>query len=212
MLEWSVQRIKSVDDETPVSDSQVIGKGTSLSYAPTRGGDFIVTARIPSYAVAKKTIQIHVEYGNYYVGEVRVTLADDARKDVKDAASSAKLYTTETTRFALTGVQYLNPDVETKWFVNGEYVASGETFEFTPKKAGVYYITAQYGDNAMVDYQYKFTADVKSFVLRPLDLSMLVVGLTILVAVVVAATVIIVRKKKARKSVVVDESVDADKN
>lgn len=199
-LEWSVTRIKSADDDTVVSDPAMIGSGTSTVYTPTRGGDFVITAKIPGYAVVQ-TVQIHVEYGNYYVGEVRVTLANEAQKDVSDAPSSATLYSTETTRFALTGVKYLNPDVETKWYVNGKYVASGETFDFTPKKAGTYYITAQYGDNAPVDYQYKFTANVKSFIARPFDLSMLVVGLVLIVAAVTTVTVISVRKKKVQKGV-----------
>lgn len=194
-LEWTVQQIASADDDTPVSDAVSIGKGTSVKYTPTRGGDFVVKAKIPGYS-ATQSIQIHIEYGIYYVGEVRVTLADNAQKDVSEAPSSATIYTRETTRFALTGVKYLNPDVETKWYVNGEYVASGEVFEFTPKKAGTYYITACYGDNAMVDFQYKFTANVKSAVLRPLDLSFLIIGIVAAIAIVVTVTVFAVRKKK----------------
>lgn len=194
-LEWTVQQIASADDDTPVSKAVSIGKGTSVKYTPTRGGDFVVKAKIPGYS-ATQSIQIHIEYGIYYVGEVRVTLADNAQKDVSEAPSSATIYTRETTRFALTGVKYLNPDVETKWYVNGEYVSSGEVFEFTPKKAGTYYITACYGDNAMVDFQYKFTANVKSAVLRPLDLSFLIIGLVAAVAIVVTVTVFAVRKKK----------------
>lgn len=197
-LEWSVTRIKSADDDTAVSDIAIIGTGTRVVYTPSRGGDFLINAKIPGYA-AVQTVQIHVEYGNYYVGEVRVTLADEAHKNATEAPSSATLYSTETTRFALTGVQYLNPNVETKWYVNGEYAASGKTFDFTPKKAGTYYITARYGDEAMVDYQYKFTAIVKSFVTRPLDLSMLIVGLVIAAAVATTITVIAVRKKKSQK-------------
>lgn len=194
-LEWTVQQIVSADDDTPISEAVSIGKGTSVKYTPTRGGDFVVKAKIPGYS-ATQSIQIHIEYGIYYVGEVRVTLADNAQKDVSEAPSSATIYTRETTRFALTGVKYLNPDVETKWYVNGEYVASGEVFEFTPKKAGTYYITARYGDNAMVDFQYKFTANVKSAVLRPLDLTFLIIGLVAAVAIVVTVTVFAVRKKK----------------
>ncbi len=199
-LEWSLTKIKSADDDTAVSEPVVIGTGTSLTYSFAGGGDYVVTAKIPGYS-ATQTVQVHIEFGKYYVGEVRVTLADDADKDVSEAPSSATLYSTETTRFALTGVKYLDPDVETKWFVNGEYVASGAIFEFTPKKAGVYYITAKYGDNATVDFQYKFTANVKPFILRPLDLSMLVVGLAIAVAAVVTIVVIVVRKEKAKNKV-----------
>lgn len=194
-LEWTVEQIASADDDTPVSEAVSIGKGTSVKYTPTRGGDFVVKAKIPGYS-ATQSIQIHIEYGIYYVGEVRVTLADNAQKDVSEAPSSATIYTREITRFALTGVKYLNPDVETKWYVNGEYVSSGEVFEFTPKKAGTYYITACYGDNAMVDFQYKFTANVKSAVLRPLDLSFLIIGIVAAIAIVVTVTVFAVRKKK----------------
>lgn len=198
-LEWTVQQIVSADDDTPVSEAVSIGKGTSVKYTPTRGGDFIVKAKIPGYS-ATQSVQIHIEYGIYYVGEVRVTLADNAQNDVAEAPSSATTYTRETIRFALTGVKYLNPDVETKWYVNGEYVASGKVFGFTPKKAGTYYITARYGDNAMVDLQYKFTANVKSAVLRPLDLSFLIIGLVAVVAIIVTVTVFAVRKKKPNKS------------
>lgn len=207
-LEWTVQQIASADDDTPVSEAVSIGKGTSVKYTPTRGGDFVVKAKIPGYS-ATQSIQIHIEYGIYYVGEVRVTLADNAQKDVSEAPSSATIYTRETTRFALTGVKYLNPDVETKWYVNGEYVASGEVFEFTPKKAGTYYITARYGDNAMVDFQYKFTANVKSEVLRPLDLTFLIIGLVAAVAIVVTVTVFAVRKKKATTQSDTERTEDA---
>lgn len=200
-LEWSITRIKSADDDTPVSSPQTIGSGTSVTYTPTRGGDFIVSAKIPGYATEVQTVQIHVEYGIYYVGEVRVTLLENANDDVSNAPSFATLYTTETTRFALTGVQYLNPDVETQWFVNGKYVASGATFDFTPKKAGAYYITAKYGDNATVDFQYKFTANVKPFIARPLDLAMLILGLAVVVGAIVTVCVLSVRKKKTAKDV-----------
>ncbi len=198
-LEWTVQQIVSADDDTPVSDAVSMGKGTSVKYTPTRGGDFVIKAKIPGYS-ATQSVQIHIEYGIYYVGEVRVTLASSAQKDVSEAPSSATVYAKETTRLALTGVKYLNPDVETKWYVNDEYVASGAVFEFTPKKAGTYYITARYGDNAMVDFQYKFTANVKSAVLRPLDLSFLIVGLVAAVAIVVTVTVFAVRKRKTNAS------------
>lgn len=207
-LEWTVQQIASADDDTPVSEAVSIGKGTSVKYTPTRGGDFVVKAKIPGYS-ATQSIQIHIEYGIYYVGEVRVTLADNAQKDVSEAPSSATIYTRETTRFALTGVKYLNPDIETKWYVNGEYVSSGEVFEFTPKKAGTYYITARYGDNAMVDFQYKFTANVKSAVLRPLDLTFLIIGLVAAVAIVVTVTVFAVRKKKATTQSDTERTEDA---
>ena len=193
-VEWVVQKIKDADDTT-ILEEYSLGKGKSATFVAQGGGDYIVKAKLPYYKL-ETSQQIHVEYGKYYVGEVRVTLADKAGEDVSEAPSSATLYTTETTSFALTGVKYLDPNTETKWYVNGEYVASGATFDFTPKKAGTYYITARFGDNSIVDFQYKFTATVKSFILRPLDLSMLIVGLTIALAAIITVIVIVVKKRK----------------
>ncbi len=199
-VEWVAQKIKNADDTT-VIDEYSLGKGKSVTFVAEGGGDYIVRAKLPYYDLETYQ-QVHVEYGKYYVGEVRVTLASRAGEDVSIAPSSATLYTTETTTFALTGVKYLDPDIETKWYVNGEYVASGATFDFTPKKAGTYYITARFGDNSIVDFQYKFTAVVKPFILRPLDLSMLIVGLTIALAAIITVVVIVVKK---RKPMLIDE-------
>lgn len=199
-VEWVAQRIKSVDDTTVVEEYS-LGIGKSVTFVANGGGDYIVRAKLPYYNLETYQ-QVHIEYGKYYVGEVRVTLADRAGEDVSSAPSSATLYATETTSFALTGVKYLDPDTETKWYVNGEYVASGATFDFTPKKAGTYYITARFGDNSIVDFQYKFTATVKPFILRPLDLSMLIVGLTIALAAIITVIVIVVKK---RKPMLIDE-------
>ncbi len=193
-VEWVVQKIKDADDTT-ILEEYSLGKGKSATFVAQGGGDYIVKAKLPYYKL-ETSQQVHVEYGKYYVGEVRVTLANRAGEDVSEAPSSATLYTTETTSFALTGVKYLDPNTETKWYVNGEYVASGATFDFTPKKAGTYYITARFGDNSIVDFQYKFTATVKSFILRPLDLSMLIVGLTIALAAIITVIVIVVKKRK----------------
>lgn len=193
-VEWVAQKIKNVDDTTVIEEYS-LGKGKSVTFVAPGGGDYIVRAKLPYYNLETYQ-QVHVEYGKYYVGEVRVTLADRAGEDVSSAPSSATLYTTETTTFALTGVKYLDPTTETKWYVNGEYVASGAIFYFTPKKAGTYYITARFGDNSIVDFQYKFTATVKPFILRPLDLSMLIIGLTIALAAIITVVVIVVTKGK----------------
>lgn len=199
-VEWVAQKIKNADDTT-VLDEYSLGKGKSVTFVANGGGDYIVKARLPYYNLETYQ-QVHVEYGKYYVGEVRVTLASRAGDDVSIAPSSATLYTTETTTFALTGVKYLDPNTETKWYVNGEYAASGATFDFTPEKAGTYYITARFGDNSIVDFQYKFTATVKPFILRPLDLSMLIVGLTIALGAIITVVVIVVKK---RKPMLIDE-------
>lgn len=196
-IEWSVDRIKGVNDHSVV-ETISLGKGKSARFVPSGGGDYVVRAKLPYYGFETYE-QVHVEYGKYYVGEVRVTYADNALDGVDNAPSSGKSYAKNEVEFALTGVEYLNPYTKTEWYVNGELVGEGSTFTFKPSKAGTYYITARYGDNSMVDLEYKFTLEVKSFILRPLDLSMLIIGCAIAIAVITVVTVVLVRKKKTIK-------------
>lgn len=211
-VEWIVQVLRSVDDATVVEEYS-LGKGRGATFKASRGGDYVIKARLPLYKNVEEVSQrVHVEFAKYYVGEVRVTLADRANEDVNDAPSSATIFTNEVTSFALTGVRYLNPYTETKWYVNGEYVASGKVFDFKPKKPGTYYITARFGDNAPVDFQYKFTAEVKSFILRPLDLSMLIIGCSIALAAAITVAVILIKKKKQTSiAKVQDDGNNADR-
>lgn len=195
-IEWSVDRIKSADDYTVV-ESRSLGTGKGIAYVAPSGGDYIIKAKLPYYNF-EVSQQIHIEYAKYYVGEVRVTYADNALDGVDNAPSSGTAYAKNTTSFALTGIGYLNPYETIKWYVNGECVGEGATFDFTPTKAGTYYITARYGEESMVDFDYKFTLEVKSFILRPLDLSMLVVGLAIAVAGIATLTVLLVKRKKKK--------------
>lgn len=193
-VEWKILRLTEPDGEV-VEEKTLSVKGTKFEFLPERGGDFVIVASLPLFGLSA-SVKIHVEYMPYYVGEVRVTYADSVDLGVDLAPSYGVLYTTEKTIFGLTGLKYVNPDVEIKWFVNGQYFASGKTFEFQPQKAGRYDITAQYGDNEKVDFQYKFTADVKSFILRPLDLSMLIVGIVVVIAVASVVATAAVKKKK----------------
>ncbi len=196
-VEWIIERIKSADDYT-VIESNYLGTGKGVTYLAQLGGDYVIRAKLPYYNCEVQQ-QIHIEYAKYYVGEVRVTYAENAHDGVDNAPSSGSVYAKNTTTFALTGIEHLNPYETIKWYVNGEYVAEGYTFDFVPTKAGTYYITARYGDESMVDFDYKFTLTVKSFILRPLDLSMLIIGLSVAVAGITVVTVILVRKKKASK-------------
>lgn len=193
-VEWYIARLNG--DGEQVGEKTLIGKGASIKYLPTAGGSYEITATHPNYNISSNAQELYIEYGTYYVGEVRVTLLKNANDDVAKAPSSATIYTHETTSFALTGVQYLNPDVETKWFVNGEHVATGKVFDFKPTKSGTYEITAQYGEN-VVDFQFKFTAQVKTVIAKPLYLSLLVVGIVLVVG---AITAVIVVKRKRVKS------------
>lgn len=193
-IEWYITKCNA--DGEQIGSEQLIGKGASIKYLPTAGGHYEIVAKHPSYDLVSQKQLLYVEFGTYYVGEVRVTLAQNADDDVDSAPSFATVYTNEVTMFALTGMQYLDSDVETKWYVNGEYVASGETFDFKPTKAGTYYITAQYGDNYKVDLQFRFTAEVKSIVTKPLYLSLLIAGIVVVCACMVLVGIKISRKKR----------------
>ena len=197
-VEWSVTRVTG-DEETVAQDFGTLATGTQFAFVAPSGGDFIVKASVPFYNVSA-TQKVHVEFGDYYVGEVRVTLADKVDMGVDGAPDSATLYTNQTAYFALTGVKYLDPSAEIKWFVNGVYQKSGATFDFKPTKSGTYVITAQFGDNAVVDFQYKFTANVVSFILRPLDMSMLVLGVVIAAGTIVAIVTVTLKLKKSRSA------------
>ncbi len=198
IIEWTLTRIDNWDSQNKL-ESSLIGRGEKIDFTPARGGDFILSAELKAFNL-KAEIYLHVEYSQYYVGEVRVTLSSEAHKGVDNSPSSGKMYSKEECEFALTGVEFVNPDVEIKWFVNGEHVASGRTFKFAPTKAGKYEITAQYGDNKMVDFDYKFTMDVRSFITRPLDLSLLIVGIAIGSALIVTLGVMLA-KRKGKKEV-----------
>ncbi len=195
-VEWKITRFAENGDV--VEEEIAKTKGLEFVYTPSRGGDFNITAWLRASQL-EASQAVHIEYSHYYVGEVKVTFADNVGDGAKDAPSSGVVYAKNKTRFALTGMQFLDPDVETKWFVNGEYVASGAVFEFEPDTAGTYKITAQYGDNAKVDFQYAFTVEVKPSILRPLDLSMLIVGIVIAIGISVTISIVVVKKKKSTK-------------
>lgn len=194
-IEWYIYKVS--DEGEQVGEQTLIGKGASINYTPTKGGQYEIVAKHPSYDITSKPQSLYVEFGNYYVGEVRVTLLQNAGEDVNSAPSRKVLYTHEKTSFALTGVKYLDDSVETKWFVNGEYVSSGSVFDFKPTKSGTYYITAQYGNQAEVDFQFKFTAEVKSVIAKPLYLSLLIVGCVLVIGGTVTAIAVVNHKKKS---------------
>ena len=104
------------------------------------------------------------------------------------------VYENDKTIFILNGIEGLDPTVEIKWFVNGEYVASGNTFSFTPDKTGEYVITAQYGDYRQVENAYTLT--VKSaFFKTEVWASVLGVGVALIIGAVLTAVVLKKRKK-----------------
>ncbi len=179
----------------------VLGTGKTLKYKPSVFGETQLVARLrfnTSYAV-QGVQKIKIEYLKYVAADAVVTYAEYSSASPKSAPTSGTLYTGATTVFSFTGIDYLDPNVEIKWYVDRQYVASGRTFAYKPTKAGQHVISVQYGDNPpVVNPGVAFVADVKPFILRPLDLSMLVIGIAIAVA--VAATLIAVRVKRKKAS------------
>ena len=194
-IEW-VLRLGETED----AEEKVIGRGGRFEYAPEVYGETQIYARLVygERMLTSNEQGIVIEYAPYLVGEVRVTYAANAHDNVKDAPSHGVLYTTETTTFSLTGIEYVDRTKTIKWFVNGEQVATGITFDFKPSKSGKYTIAAQYDDNPIVNTTYVFTADVKPFIARPLDLSMLVLGLALVIVACSIAITVAVKKKKAK--------------
>lgn len=189
------------DEETEGGDDveeEVIGRGGKFDYTAKIYGDTKIYARLNygSAVLKSKEQGIHIEYLEYYVGSVRVTFAENAHESVKDAPSSGVLYSTEVTTFSLTGIDYVDQSVPITWFVNGKEAGQGVTFDFKPSKAGKYIITAKYGDRKEISNDFVFTAEVKPFILRPLDLSMLIIGLAVAIAAIAVAVVILVKRKR----------------
>ncbi|MDE5601548.1 MAG: S8 family serine peptidase [Clostridia bacterium] len=197
-IEW-VLRLGVTED----AEEKVIGKGGRFEFTPEIYGETQIYARLKygEREFMTKEQGINIVYAPYLVGEVRVTYAANAHDNVKDAPSHGVLYTTETTTFSLTGIEYVDRTKTIKWFVNGEQVATGITFDFKPSKSGKYTITAQYDNNPVINTTYVFTADVKPFIARPLDLSMLVIGLALVIIAGTVAVVVVVKKKRAYAAV-----------
>ncbi len=206
-ITWYLRR--TVYDDLVVEAE--LGKGMRYTLTPTVFGDTTIVARLQYGTLTLEAEQkIHVEYAPYLVGDVRVTYAKNADDGVDRAPSKGVLYTGETTVFSLTGIKYVDRTVPIKWFVNGQYVGEGVEFAYQPKRTGTFLISAQYGEMPAVNTTYVFTATVKPFVARPLDLSMLIIGICIAVAAICVVVAVAVKRKKAAKAgrTEYDKSVD----
>lgn len=179
---------------------RLLGKGTQLVYTASGGGTFEVEARLEYGSDRFKAVSsVYVEYIPYVSGDVRVTYAEYADKDAQDVPGGGTVYTKQGATFALTGLDYLDPSVEIKWFVNGEQVYTGRQYHFVPSNKGEYTITAQYGGYAVIGGDYVFKATVKPFILRPLDLSMLIIGIVIILGAAVVCAVLYNKNKAKRR-------------
>ncbi len=189
-IEWVV--VDMFGNET------VVGHGAKLKYTASVYGDTRVVARLNGLNLSASQ-RVFVEYIPYYSGNNHVTFLRNAADE--SAPKEGIAYTNEAVKFTLVGINFLDPRVEIKWYVDRQYVASGRVFEYKPTKAGDHIISAQYGDNAPAfTGGDSFTVHVKPFILRPLDLSMLIVGLVVAASAGGVAIAIAVRRKRAGMS------------
>ncbi len=182
-------------------NEKIIGNGTVIEYAPSSGGEYLVGARIKyDQTTYEDAFAWHVEFLPYVAGDVRVTYESFKDSDESGVPKSGIVYNDETHVFALTGLTYVDMGEPITWYVNGEMAAEGETFSFNTKDCGKYIITAKYGDENVLPVEQGFALEVKYFLLRPLDLSLLVVGVTIAIALVVSLSVLGAKRiRKKRK-------------
>jgi len=195
LVEWVLR--------TPDGKETVLGRGETFVYNAKVYGNSVIVARLPDFDIEEKSQDIYIEYGEYYPDDVRVTYLKNAGDDVDTAPSKGTIYTSEKTVFSLTGIEFVDPDVSIKWFVNDVLVAEGEgltIFEYTPTKTGRQVISAQYGERPKISTDYVFVAQVRHFIARPLDLSMLLIGLSIVIVAVSLTAAAAVKRKKKEKS------------
>lgn len=196
-IEWYLRRTISESENDKVVSNTLLGTGSKLNYTATEYGEYEIVARL---VYDEKEIEasqdVYIQYGEYYVDEVRVTYIDKIDLKASKAPSHGAVYTKETTVFGLTGMQLVDKSVPIKWYVDGELMGEGETFAYTPSKLGKHTISASYGDRTMAD-AYTFKAEVLPFIARPLDLSMLIIGLVIIAVASGIGISVAVKKKKA---------------
>lgn len=182
------------------TSKELIGKGLSLTYSPKRPGSYQVGCKLVyDKLVFEDYVNWYIESLPYIPTDVRVTFAKDALLDVSEAPTEGKSYTTETVSFGLTGVQYVDKSVDIKWYVNGEYVTSGETFDFVTKKAGTYVIACQFGAEAITKSQYSFTLNVSPIVTKPVYMALIIVAGVLACGGIVTVVVLLCKKMKLRK-------------
>ena len=212
-VEWTVKEVEYLnnaydDEEAMLLGYKVLnekkgGNGLSFVFTAEHGGDYIVFATLK---YGEKTLEIshkvHIEYLQYYAGNVRVTTADHANDYVGDAPSEATIYSNGELLLGLTGIEYVDQNVDIIWFVNGEEVKvngetyKGTTFNFVPTKSGTFVISAKYGNRAEINGSYTFTVVVKPAVSNPTYISLICVGGVVVIAVAVIAVYIVRKRKK----------------
>lgn len=187
---WSVKTADGTERE--------VGRGQYLTLRPVDFGKTELIARLRFDVSVTGSQKICIDYLKFVAGDARVTFERYADSRPADAPTSGTIYTGETTVFSFTGAKYLDPSVEIKWYVDREFVATGRTFVYRPTSTGEHIIGVQYGDNPPTHLPgIAFVATVKPFILRPLDLSMLIIAIVIVVG--GAAAVVALKIKRDRE-------------
>lgn len=190
-VQWILQRQNLPD--------QPIGSGLKLEYMPSiKDETVMIIAKLQfGEKVFEQTQLVHLSSVEFHIGEARVTYLDSVGSGVDGAPSEGVLYTRETTVFSLTGIEFVSDKKvsEIKWYVDGEFAGEGKTFEYSPKTAGKHVISARFDDKPIPR---EFIAEVKPFIARPLDLSMLIIGLLIATGAIVTGIAVLIKRKTGR--------------
>ncbi len=195
-IDWYVQ--------FPGGGQEYLGSGKTLTYLPLKGGQQSIVASYRGSELEAKNKTISAAYQNFIMGNCRVTVLDDANKDVDKATSNINGYTRESVTFTLTGLQYCDiSNLDIKWYVNGVECGAGVQFVYQPSRAGNYKIWASIKDMSSGSEQYVPVANehsllfsVSSFMSRPLEIFTMVSISSMLIAAVAVVVVIVVRNKK----------------
>lgn len=172
-----------------------IGRGKTVSYTPDVKGTYVIKA---SYSNGETVIEQGFRYTLKYVAYDTVAGIVQVTPIESNFDKEGTIFVGEGLSFVLSNGEGLDPFVETKWYVNGQYAGAGKTFSFAPSKGGEYVITAQYGDYRMVENV--FTLTVKSAFFRT-EIWASVTGVgALLVAGAVVTAVLVSKKKRAQKA------------
>lgn len=201
-IKWVLVEYDSYDmsddviDTSTVKSKTVIGTGKTLDYTPQKGGEFEIYCEI---TVGNETyseyFSFKVEYAKYLGGNVNVALQQpeafvwDKHSTV---TSPVTVYTDNRIIFYLTGLEYVDRTVEVKWYINGDYVGSGYTYDASWLKPGTYEIYGQYGSERFANQT--ATLVVKPWISKAINIAGIVLTGTGLIG--VAVVLIVIKKRR----------------
>lgn len=173
-----------------------LGTGQKLNFVPEIQGKYRITASYKKgEEVLEASIVFVVKYAEYssVAGMLEVKPLPSVEGGVID---DGFVYESDTVAFYLAGSEGLDPNVEIKWFVNGEHVHTGTTYTHKAGTMGDYEITAQYGDYRVVEKAYNL--HVASGFLRPAVWISFTVSVVVLAVTLGVVFGVVVPKKKAK--------------